>query len=236
MYETILVPVEMGQIDRAGAMLSAACHLLTTGGKTTYLAVLPETPGHVAADLPRNPDENPAEEANAALSKVINATGVASHRHSDRPRGAEILAVAERTGAEAIIIGSHKPGPEDYMLCSTAGRVVRHAACHVLVQRQAGSGFFIGGCSDAACAWTPSVKAQPDSSAILAFLPHDSRLFALPVAFLVGFALVVLFLAASNTQVEFCNPAIVEVDRQGDQSCTLLLGGSDQAGHFALVE
>ncbi len=78
MYETILVPVEMGQIDRAGAMLSAACHLLTTGGKTTYLAVLPETPGHVAADLPRNPDENPAEEANAALSKVINATGVAA--------------------------------------------------------------------------------------------------------------------------------------------------------------
>ncbi|MCY4311905.1 MAG: universal stress protein [Rhodospirillaceae bacterium] len=136
MYETILVPIEMGQIDRAGAMLSAARYLLTTAGRITCLTVLPEIPGYVAADLPRNLDENLVEEANAALSKIINATGVVAAIDIQIGHAAQtILAVAEQTGAELIIIGSHRPGLEDYLLGSTAGRVVRHAASHVLVKR-----------------------------------------------------------------------------------------------------
>jgi len=36
---------------------------------------------------------------------------------------------------DLIIVGSHKPGLQDYLLGSTAARVVRHAMCSVLVGR-----------------------------------------------------------------------------------------------------
>ncbi len=36
---------------------------------------------------------------------------------------------------DCIVIGSHKPGLSDYLLGSTAARVVRHAPCAVHVYR-----------------------------------------------------------------------------------------------------
>jgi nucleotide-binding universal stress UspA family protein len=46
-----------------------------------------------------------------------------------------ILDEAEKTGADLIIITSHRPGLQDYLLGSTAAKVVRHANCSVLVVR-----------------------------------------------------------------------------------------------------
>ena len=40
-----------------------------------------------------------------------------------------------RAKADCIVIGSHKPGLIDYLLGSTAARVVRHAPCAVHVLR-----------------------------------------------------------------------------------------------------
>ena len=49
--------------------------------------------------------------------------------------GREISKYAEKIGADCIIIGSHKPGLEDFFLGSTSSRVVRHAKCSVHVLR-----------------------------------------------------------------------------------------------------
>lgn len=49
--------------------------------------------------------------------------------------GREISDYAEKIGAECIIVGSHKPGLEDFFLGSTSARVVRHAKCAVHVLR-----------------------------------------------------------------------------------------------------
>ena len=49
--------------------------------------------------------------------------------------GSAILEAAAEHGVDLVIIGSHKPGMADYFLGSTAGRVVRHAQCPVLVMR-----------------------------------------------------------------------------------------------------
>ena len=46
-----------------------------------------------------------------------------------------ILEVADENGVDLIIIGSHQPGMEDFILGSTAAKVVRHAKCSVLVIR-----------------------------------------------------------------------------------------------------
>ena len=49
--------------------------------------------------------------------------------------GREIPDYADKTGADCIVIGSHKPGLEDFFLGSTSARVVRHAKCAVHVLR-----------------------------------------------------------------------------------------------------
>lgn len=49
--------------------------------------------------------------------------------------GREISKHAEKIGADCIIIGSHKPGLEDFFLGSTSSRVVRYSNCSVLVLR-----------------------------------------------------------------------------------------------------
>ena len=50
---------------------------------------------------------------------------------------AAILAALEEAeaSADAIVIASHRPDLSDYLLGSTAARVVRHAQCTVLVLR-----------------------------------------------------------------------------------------------------
>ncbi len=49
--------------------------------------------------------------------------------------GTVILDEAEKIGADAIILGSHRPNFGDYLIGSTAARVVRHAQCSVIVDR-----------------------------------------------------------------------------------------------------
>jgi nucleotide-binding universal stress UspA family protein len=46
---------------------------------------------------------------------------------------AESLGFAEKAGADLIVVGSHRPAMEDYLLGSNASRVVRHARCSVPV-------------------------------------------------------------------------------------------------------
>ena len=47
----------------------------------------------------------------------------------------EILEVAERIGADLVVMASHRPELKDYLLGPNAARVVRHANCSVLVVR-----------------------------------------------------------------------------------------------------
>ena len=46
-----------------------------------------------------------------------------------------ILDEAEERDIDLIIIASHHPGIKDYLMGSTASRVVRHADCSVLINR-----------------------------------------------------------------------------------------------------
>jgi nucleotide-binding universal stress UspA family protein len=46
-----------------------------------------------------------------------------------------ILAAAEERNVDLIVVASHRPGLQDFLLGSTAARVVRHATCSVLVKR-----------------------------------------------------------------------------------------------------
>ncbi|MBT8409720.1 MAG: universal stress protein [Alphaproteobacteria bacterium] len=49
--------------------------------------------------------------------------------------GQALVDYAHKIDADCIIMGSHKPGLRDFLLGSTAARVVRHAPCSVHVLR-----------------------------------------------------------------------------------------------------
>ncbi len=57
---------------------------------------------------------------------------------SDRVVYQKILAHANKIGADLIVVASHKPYVGDYLLGTTAARIVRHASCSALVVRQTG--------------------------------------------------------------------------------------------------
>ncbi|MFC4269939.1 universal stress protein [Sneathiella chungangensis] len=47
----------------------------------------------------------------------------------------EILRVSEEISSDLIIMGTHRPKMQDYLLGPNAARVTRHAACSVMVVR-----------------------------------------------------------------------------------------------------
>jgi universal stress protein F len=136
MYRKIVVPVEMGQLDKGEKILRKAMALLDEGGSLVLLNVAENIPGYLTIDLPANFIEQTvadSEERLKALAQSVGAPAEIMVRVGSPAR--EIMAVADEVGADLVIIASHRPNFSNYLLGSTADRVVRHATCSVLVDR-----------------------------------------------------------------------------------------------------
>lgn len=135
MYKNILVPMALdhGLGDTA---LGVARALLTEDGKITALHVYEAPQGSVSAYLDEDVVQQAFDRAKSRIeARAKNAPDVSAmivKGHSGR----SIIDVAKTMGADCIVIGSHKPGLIDYLLGSTAARVVRHAPCAVHVLRE----------------------------------------------------------------------------------------------------
>jgi universal stress protein F len=137
MYGRIIVAVDLEHIEQGRALLQRAATFLDEGGEIRLLHVLEEVPGYIAAELPSDISERRRAEAVVELRAMIDPKADIRIAHEVR-RGAasgQILQAAEDSGAELIMIASHKPGLRDYFIGSTAARVIRHAECSVLVER-----------------------------------------------------------------------------------------------------
>lgn len=136
MYKHIIVAVDLSHGEAGKALLEKAAKLVDAGGVLRLLHVLEEVPSYIAAELPR--DLNDRREAEARVELALLAGGTSATVESEVRTGAaagQILQCAEDTGADLIMIASHRPGLSDYFIGSTAARVVRHAQCSVLISR-----------------------------------------------------------------------------------------------------
>lgn len=136
MYKSIIVPIDLSHVERAAHMLEAAKLLGGADAKIYVLNVFDDVPGYVAAELPADIIENSKNASKKRLDEIVSEIGVNAEaviRTGQAARG--ILDLAEDKKADLIVIASHKPGFQDYLLGSTASRVVRHAACPVFVIR-----------------------------------------------------------------------------------------------------
>ncbi len=134
MYKNILVPMALDHGVSQGT-LSIARNLCASGGTITALHVYEMPSGSVSAfldeDLVRSGFEAAQTRLDAKLAEYDDVQGVLKKGHAARM----IVDYAAEAGADCIVIGSHKPGFRDFLLGSTAARVVRHATCAVHVNR-----------------------------------------------------------------------------------------------------
>jgi nucleotide-binding universal stress UspA family protein len=115
--------------------LAVARKLLTADGTITALHVYEAPKGTVSAYMDEGVVQAAFAQAKANMQErtadMPDVTGRVIAGHSGRT----IIDYAKENGVDCIVIGSHKPGLIDYLLGSTAARVVRHAPCAVHVLR-----------------------------------------------------------------------------------------------------
>lgn len=136
MYSKILVPIDLHDAAKAKLMLDAARQLGDQGAGIVLVHVVEDIPTYVAAELPGGILAEQKEEAKRTLGDLAQAEapGATVDVRIGQP-ASSILAAAEEHKVDVIVIASHRPGFQDYLIGSTAARVVRHARCSVLVIR-----------------------------------------------------------------------------------------------------
>lgn len=135
MHSKILIPVALDHEAMVGRKIEAARHMLSEGGRITLLTVLEDVPGYVSEFVDQPSKEHLSDKVRARLEAAAGgAADVDCEVITGKP-GVAIARHAESSGTGLIIVGSHRPGAQDYFLGSTASRVVRRAPCSVLVMR-----------------------------------------------------------------------------------------------------
>ena len=138
MFKSILVPIDPGQAEKGAALIGKARQLLDKDGTITLFTAVEEPPAYIAVELPSDLMKNSLANAERLLGDLHEASGLGKAAKTIvRPGRAAttILEVAEDIGADLIMVASHRPGMQDYLIGSTAARTVRHAKCSVLVVR-----------------------------------------------------------------------------------------------------
>lgn len=135
MYDHILLPISL-DTDRDGkTAIKVAQTLSGENGKISVLHVVEHLPQYSEDLLPAGHFEiaksKISDVLKPMLAEVDNATLNIVEGHSGRT----ILDYAKNHQADCIVVASHRPGLKDYLLGSTAARVVRHASCAVHVVR-----------------------------------------------------------------------------------------------------
>ncbi len=134
MYKHILVPMALdhGIGERT---IEIARTLLAEGGKITALHVHEAPNNTVGAWVDESVIKKGFDSAQTHMddraAAMDGVTAITVQGHSGRT----IVDTATQLNVDCIVLGSHKPGLIDYLLGSTAARVVRHAPCAVHVTR-----------------------------------------------------------------------------------------------------
>ncbi|PCD77204.1 universal stress protein [Pseudothioclava arenosa] len=135
MYSNIIVPLALDDEHNPDAALNVARALSAPGARVTVLHVMDEVPGFAMSYMPEGYHAELKRAIAANLERSANEfeNGVAVIRQGQAAH--EIIEYAREAGADCVVIASHRPGIGDYLIGSTASRVVRHAPCAVMVMR-----------------------------------------------------------------------------------------------------
>lgn len=136
MFQIVLVPIDLSDIESGNAIMEVAKTQGDKDARITLMNVVGDVPSFITAQLPSGIIDKSVQNARITLEKMAEAAGMkADVTVVSGGITPSILAKAEEIRADLIIIASHRPGLYNYLLGSTASRIVRHAKCSVLVKR-----------------------------------------------------------------------------------------------------
>lgn len=135
MSKRILLPVAPDHAESLGPALEVARKLADPGASFTVLAVIEAVPIYVAAELPEaiftETRDHVEKDLKSRLADAPDVTLEVVTGHAPNT----ILDRIKEDDVDLVVLRSHKPGLQDWVIGSTAGRVVRHAPCSVHVIR-----------------------------------------------------------------------------------------------------
>ncbi len=143
MFNNILVAVDLEHDTHMDDLLRVALDIANAqGAKMQLLHVIGAAPAVVSQFLPESYESMASEKVRQDLTALAATIDLAEGSATVAVRFGgvyqEILAHAGKIGADLIVVACHKPNVGDYLLGTTAARIVRHASCSTLVVRQAG--------------------------------------------------------------------------------------------------
>ncbi len=140
MYRSIMVPVDLAEPEMAKPAIEAAVTFAkASNGIVRLVYVRSLVPVTYMEFVPADFDAEQQQDAEKQLADIaakieLPAEQVSAKVLMGSVQG-EVLAEAEATGADLIIVASHEPGMLSYVLGSNASAIVRRAKCSVLVVR-----------------------------------------------------------------------------------------------------
>jgi nucleotide-binding universal stress UspA family protein len=140
MFKTILVPVDLAEVEAAKPAIDKAVELAQgSEGSLRLVYVRPVVPVTYMEFMPPAFEEEHQAEAEKTLAELASTVTLPAERVSAVVRFGsiynEVLDEAEKTGADLVVVGSHRPTMATFLLGSNASTIVRHARCSVLVIR-----------------------------------------------------------------------------------------------------
>jgi len=135
MYNTILIPVDFAHNEQSIESLKKAGKLIGDN-EIILLHVIEEVPEYILAQIPEDIRADKSFDITQELEELVKKSKIKARIEVRKGSSYHsILESANENKVDLIIINSHKPGFQDYLLGSTAAKVVRHAKCAVLVER-----------------------------------------------------------------------------------------------------
>jgi nucleotide-binding universal stress UspA family protein len=140
MYKSILVPVDIAEPDMAAAAISAAVSFAKiSSGAIRLVYVRSLVPITYMEFVPADFDAEQQQDAETKLAEIAARIDLPAEQVSAKVLigsvHGEVLAEADASGSDLIVIGSHEPGMLAYVIGSNASAIVRRAKCSVLVVR-----------------------------------------------------------------------------------------------------
>ncbi|MDJ0612343.1 MAG: universal stress protein [Rhizobiaceae bacterium] len=136
MFKRVLIPVDIAHTEKAAEMVEAAKRVANDETQFVIASIIHSVPALAELSVPQEYFDMAEEEARKTLTVIAKENGLDAkiELRVGQPAN-DILTMQKELDIDLVIIGSHKPGLQDYFLGSTASRVVRHAQCPVLVMR-----------------------------------------------------------------------------------------------------
>lgn len=142
MYNSILLPIDLNEPTSWEKAIPVTIDMAKFyGAKVRVLTVIPDYGKSIVGSyFPADYAEKVLADTKEALTKLVgeafpdDVEVECMARHGSIYK--EVLAVADTSDADLIVLASHRPARRDYLLGPNAARVMRHAKQSVFVVRR----------------------------------------------------------------------------------------------------